>query len=264
MKSESQFFLCTVWKHSTTNSMASSQWQYPCLLYIVTFVPLWFYQVSRKIVMVVLTHYWRSYRLTNINFLGECLYFLGLLPCNNVYELSTLHILSSSPKLPTSFLDMSQCFSAFPDMVSEGVACINFHFCDVLFEFLIFTFVSLWWTFHILFQGLFWLCCSHSWYLEMPEQLKLCSFLVKVLLLKKQPSKKNPKPPIHTHTHAHKRFSDFQTSFKSFCFICIRFFLKDSMPGAAKYLPMHLPRRPSIPHLLPTAPNNSSSHFQNQ
>lgn len=162
MKSESQFFLCTVFKHSTTNSMASPQWQFPCLPYIVTFVPLWFYQVSRKIVMAVLTHYWRSYHLTNISFLGECLYFLELLPCSNFYELSTLHIPSISPKLPTSFLDKSQCLSAFPARISEAVSCVSCHFCDLLLAFLIFTSVSLRQTFHILFQGLLWLCYSQS------------------------------------------------------------------------------------------------------
>lgn len=268
MKSESQFFLCTVFKHSTTNSMASSQWQ--CLPCVVIFVPLWFYQVSREIVMAVLTHYWRSYRLTNISFLGERLYFLGLLPCNNFHDLSTPYIVSSSPKLPTSFLGKSQCFSAFPARISETVSSISCHFCDLLLEFLISTSVSLWWTFHILFQGLLWLCYSQSWHLSNPEQRMLWAFLVNVLLLEKQPTKKSPKPPTHTQTHTqrhiriHKIFRDFQTSFKSFWLIYTIIFLKDSMLSATKYLPMHLSRGPSIPHLLLTAPKNCSSYFWDQ
>lgn len=65
VKSETQFGLCTVLKHSRTHSMALSLWHYLFLPYIVTFLPLLFYQESRKIVMGVLACYLRRYHWTN-------------------------------------------------------------------------------------------------------------------------------------------------------------------------------------------------------
>lgn len=204
MTLEIQFVLCAVLKHSGTRSVASSQWQYPFLLYIVPFLPLWFYQASRRIMVWVLDRYLRRYLLTNIHFPGDCLYLLALLSCSSLYERSILHILLSNYQITHLLLWQVTAFLSFS---CQGIRSCSMHQLSVLWS-------SAWvsdFHFHLflyLYVQLFTSSFKASFGSAVAvvgichtEQLQLCSILVKILLLIKKPNKTQKRTPHPKHTH---------------------------------------------------------------
>lgn len=107
-----------------------------------------------------------GYHLTKTHFPGECLYLLALLCCSSFYELSIFHILSSNYQITHLLLWYVTAFSA---SASEAIAFSSVIFCWSFWFSPSSLSSSVYWTLHILFQGLIWLCYSCSWCLSNPE-----------------------------------------------------------------------------------------------